>query len=189
MQTHDALLLAVGRCRDLELEPVAPFDALFGIGPQSEEAWGHHGEPVQAPAGFRRMAAIPRFHAEKGWLGLAAGTERLACAVEGPGGGLGAAESTRTHAASALFRRGHAGGGQAIFYCGPVSFERDAQACFADPGVMTALLDDVCAASGVRPLGTRDDEVARARVGGKRLVLTESAIRCELAGQTEPAPG
>ncbi|MFA4945505.1 MAG: family 14 glycosylhydrolase [Lentisphaeria bacterium] len=169
-------LLAVGLCRDLELAPVPDFDALFGIGPASEEAWGHHGEAVQAPPEFGRLAAIPQFHAEKGWLGLAAEVEKIAAAAEGAGGGEGAAESTRVHAVSALFRRRHPGGGQAILYCGPVAFERDPQACFADPGVMTALLDDVCAQSGVPPLGTRADEVARARAGGKTLVLREGAI-------------
>lgn len=169
-------LLSVGLCRDLELKPVPDFDAVFGIGSAAEEAWGHHNEPVHAPAEFPRVGAIPRFHAEKGWIGLAPEVEKIACAVPGPGGGEGAAESTRTHAVSALFRIRHAGGGQAVLYCGPVSFARDAQACFADPGVMTALLDDVCVQSGVPPLGTRDDEIARARVGGKRLVLREDAI-------------
>ena len=57
-----------------------------------------------------------------------------------------------------------------------ILFERDAQACFADPGVSSALLDDVCAASGVRALGTQPDELARARVGGRLLVLHEDRI-------------
>lgn len=173
------LLLAAGRCRDLELEPVTAYDELFGIGSESEEAWGHHGEDVAAVPGFARLGAIPRFHSEKGWLGLADDTERLSVATEGPGGGEGAQESTRTHAVSALFRRCFASGGQAVFYGGPVTFVRDAQACFADPGVMTALLDDVCAASGVRALGTQPGDIARARVGGGMLVLHEARIETQ----------
>jgi len=176
LRAKGGLLLALGRCRDVELEPVPTFDALFGIVPESEEAWGHHREEVGVPPEFARSAAIPRFHSERGWLRLAEGTERLAVAKEGPGGGEGAQESTRTHAVSALFRRRYASGGQAVFYGGPVSFERDAQACFADPGVAPALLDDVCAASGIGALGTQPGEVARARVGGRLLVLHEDRI-------------
>ena len=143
------------------------------IGPDSEEAWGHHSQVMAVPPEFSRLAAIARYHSEKGWMGLDPATEKLSAAQEGPGGGQGAAESTRCHAVSALFRRCHKGGGKAILYCGPVSFERDAQACFEDSGTMVALLDDVCAQSGAQPLGTREDEVARARVGGKLLILRE----------------
>ena len=170
------LLLSVGRCRDLELEPVAAFDALFGLGPDSEEAWGHHTQHMKAPPEFSRLAAIPRYHSEKGWMGLNPATEKLSASQEGPGGGEGAAESTRTHEVSALFRRWHASGGCAVMYNGPVSFERDAQACFDDPGTMTALLDDMCAASAVKPLGTKQDEVARARAGGRLLILRTDSI-------------
>ena len=173
VKTSGGLLLSVGRCRDLELEPVVEFDSLFGIAPDSEEAWGHHSQVMAVPPEFSRLAAISRYHSEKGWMGLDPATEKLSAAQEGPGGGQGAAESTRCHAVSALFRRCHKGGGKAILYCGPVSFERDAQACFEDSGTMVALLDDVCAQSGVKPLGTREDEVARARVGGKLLILRE----------------
>jgi len=45
-----------------------------------------------------------------------------------------------------------------------------------DPEVIAKLLDDVCDHSGVRPLGTLDGEIARARIGGKLLVLRETGI-------------
>jgi len=77
---------------------------------------------------------------------------------------------------SPLFRRTFGERGQAIFYCGPISFQRDPQAAHEDPCTIVAILDDVCAMSGVRPLGTADDEIARARVGGRLLVLREGAI-------------
>lgn len=176
VRTQGGLLLAVGRCLDLELEPVPAFDALFGIVPDSEEAWGHHREEVTTPPAFARLGTIPRFHSERGWLGLAPRTERLAIAKEGPGSGEGAQESTRTHAVSALFGQRHPGGGQAWFYDGPVSFLRDAQACFSDPGTMVALLDDLCAQSGIQPLGTQPGETARARIDGRCLVLFEDRI-------------
>ena len=173
------LLLAAGLCRDLELQPVPEFDALFGIGPDSEEAWGHQHQVMQAPPEFSRLAEIPNFHTEKGWLALASDAELIACAKAGPGGGEGAAESTRTHAASALFRRRYAGGGQAIFYAGYIVFQRDPEAMFDDPCLFVKLLDDVSALSGIEPLGTQDDEVARARVGGRLLVLRDHAITRE----------
>lgn len=169
-------LFSVGRCCDLELEPVAAFDAVFGITPNSEEAWGHHREVLAVPAEFPRLAAIPKYHAEKGWLGLSSGVEKLSAAKAEPGGGEGAAESTRVHEVSALFRRCHERGGKAVMYAGPVSFERDAQACFADPGTLVALLDDLCAQSGVPALGTKEDEIARARVDGRLLILKADGI-------------
>lgn len=168
---------ASGLCRDLELEPVPEFDALFGITPASEEAWGHHHQQIHAPAGFTNLGALSGFHADRGWMDLVEGTEKIACAVEGPGGGLvPEGNVTRTAPVSALFRRTYASGGQAIFYGGPVSFRRDPEALFADPGVFPRLLGDVCAMSGVRPLGTQDDEIARARVGGKLLVLRQDEM-------------
>jgi hypothetical protein len=175
---HDGgLLLAVSLCRDLELRPVAEFEDLFGIGPESEEAWGHHSENVTAPAGFSVLAKIASFHSEKGWLGLADDVEKIACAPKGNSGAGGPV--AEAHPVSTLLRRKFEGGGQAIYYGGPVNFQSDAQALFSDPGVVVALLNDVCAQSGVKPLGTRDDELARARVDGKLLILREDGITVE----------
>ena len=163
-------LLSVGLCRGLELEPVEEFDALFGISPESEDAWGHtHAAMVPVP-GFEELGKIPGFHVEHGWLDLAEGTEKMAVATERPG-----QSGTRIHAISSLFRRAYTGGGQAIYYCGPVTFEFDAEACFSDPAVFLALLNDMCAMSGVRALGTRDNEIARARVGKETLALCDDA--------------
>jgi hypothetical protein len=111
-------------------------------------------------------------------MGLLEGTQRISTAREGPGGG-GVDDVTMVHAVSALFRRTYKSRGQAIFYCGFIRFERDPEAVFADPGVMPALLDDVCALSGVKPLGINVGEIARARVGGRVLVLREDRITVE----------
>jgi len=167
-------LLTVGLCRDLELAPVPEFDSLFGIGAESEEAWGHCRQEVRAPAAWPRLGRIPGFHVEKGWLGLAADVERIACAQPGPGGGL--QRGTRVHPVSALFRRRHPGGGQAIHYGGYVVFQQDPQALFADSGVFPALLDDVCAGSGVRPFDLQAGELVCARLGGRRLALHADRI-------------
>jgi len=171
VREEGGLLLSLGLCRDLELEPVDEFDLIFGINRDSEDAWGHTNVDMQAPDEFEHLKAISSFHVEHGWLFLAGDVEKIALAKERP-----AQSGTRVLGISPLFRRKHAGGGEAIFYCGPVSFKRDAEACFNDPGTLLALLDDVCARSGVRSLGTKDEEIARARVGGKMLVLREGAI-------------
>ena len=163
-------LLTTSLCRDLELEPVAEFDALFGIRPDSEDAWGHSTVDVQKVAGFDQLGKIPSFHCEHGWLNLAEGTEKIAVGKERPG-----QSGTTIHAISPLFRRTYAGTGQAVHYCGYVNLEIDPQAAFADPGVALALLADFCAMSGVQPLGTQEGEIARARVGGKMLVLRNDA--------------
>ena len=163
-------LLATGLCRNLELEPVEEFDALFGIRPDSEDAWGHTEVNVQAGSGLAQLGRIPRFHAEHGWLGLADGTEKIAVAAPRSG-----QSGTQIHAVSSLFRRAYPGTGQALFYCGPVTLQIDPEACFSDPGVFPALLSDVCALSGVQALGTKDDEIARARVADEMLVLSSDA--------------
>ncbi len=159
-------LLAVGLCRDLELGRVPEFEAIFGIEPASEDAWGHTGVEIQAVTGFPRLSQIPRFHCEHGWLGLGKGTEKIALAGERPG-----QSETRIHAVSPLFRKTYDNGGQAVFYCGPVNFHVDDQACFSDPGVILALLDDLCAMGGVQTLATKDNEIARSRVGERTLIL------------------
>ncbi len=169
-------LLSAGRCLDIEKEPVAAFDSVFGIMPDSEEAWGHHTERIRGADGFEAVAACGDYHAEKGWLGLSEDVVILSSADDGPGRGEGAAESTRTRSVSAMFIRRHRGGGAALMYCGPTDFERDAQACFTSSGTLPALLDDVCAACGIEPLGTRPGETARARTGGRIMVLAGKSI-------------
>src|SRR5690606_23674672 len=115
------------------------------------------------------------FHAACGWLHLAEGTERLGTARPGIGSS-GVEGVTWNHPVSALFRRTWPSGGQAVFFAGGICFESDPQALFRDPEVIARLLDDVCAQSGVRPLGTRSDEIARARIGNRLLVLRPETI-------------
>jgi hypothetical protein len=165
-------LLATSLCRDLELEPVPEFDALFGITKDSEDAWGHATLEVRKVPGFEQLGKIPSYHSERAWLHLAEGTEKIAVAKERPG-----QSGTTIHAVSSLFRRTYGETGQAVHYCGYVNLEIDPQAAFADPGVALALLADFCAMSGVKPLGTKEGEIARGRAGDKMLVLrTDSTI-------------
>lgn len=164
-------LLATGLCRDLEFDPVEEFDALFGIHKDSEEAWGHTSVNVQATAGFAELGKISSFHIEHGWLNLSEGTEKIAFAKERL-----AQSGTNVHAVSPLFRRIYSQMGQAVFYCGPVTFQVDPESCFSDPGVLLALLDDICAMSAIKPLGTQANEIARARTGDRLLILCPDAV-------------
>ncbi|CAN5504184.1 hypothetical protein BH10PLA1_BH10PLA1_16490 [soil metagenome] len=175
VQTAGGTLITTTRTCDIELNTVPAFDALFGITPESEEAWGHQHQNMTLPPMFKKLSTLAGFHAERGWLHLAVGTELLGVAKPGIGSS-GLPGHTKIHPVSSLFRRTFPSGGQAIFYGGGICFKSDAQALFADPEVIAKLLDDVCAATGVRPLNTRDDESARARIGGKLLVLKDSGI-------------
>jgi hypothetical protein len=170
VKTGGGRFLATTLCRDLELDPVLEFDGLFGITKKSEEAWGHVGVDVRKTPGFDRLGKISDFHCERGWLGLADGTEKIAVAKKKPG-----QSGTVIHAVSPLFRRTYGKTGQALLYTGYVNLEIDPQAAFADPGVALSLLDDFCAMSGIKPLGTRPDEIARGRIGGKTLILREDS--------------
>jgi len=163
-------LLATSLCRDLELEPVEEFDALFGITKNSEDAWGHTSVEVQKVPGFDALGKITEYHCEHGWLDLATGTEKIAVGKMKP-----SQSGTTTHPVSSLFRRTYGETGQAVHYCGYVNLELDPQMQFSDPGVALALLADFCAMSGVKPLGTQENEIARSRVGDKMFILRQDA--------------
>ena len=169
------LLLTTARTRGLELEPVPAFDEVLGIRGESEEAWGHHRERVNVPAGFPRVGELTEFHAEKGWLHLAPEVEPFSLAQPGIGSS-GVECVTMIHPVTALFRRRAPSGGQAVFYAGGICFKADPQALFHDPEIIARLLDDVCSMSGIVPLGTMDEESARARIGGRLLILRDSSI-------------
>ena len=173
-------LLATERCLDWELEPVEAFDALFGITPESEDAWGHCGPKVRAPAGWPSLAAMKSLHVEHAWLNLMPDVEKWIVEDTRPG-----QSGTTIHPVAALFRRGH-GKGEAIFFSGAVHFRHDAEACFDDDGFFPKFLDDLCAQSGVTPWGVQPGEIARCRVNGETLVLTAEKIAN--AGRPGPPP-
>jgi len=199
-------LLATERCCDWELEPVEEFDALFGILPDSEDAWGHC-QPKVRLAGvlagtlalqkelagtlalqkelagtlalqnstlalqYPSLAAMKQLHVEHAWLGLHPATEKWLEEDMRPG-----QSGTTIHPVSALFRRAHGGGGEAIMFTGYVNFKYDKEACFDDGNFFPKFIDDLCAQSGVKPWGIQPDEIARGRVNGKTIVLTENRI-------------
>jgi hypothetical protein len=178
VEKEGGILLSTARTCDIELKPVPAFDATLGITPKSEEAWGHHEEEVKAPSDFPRVAELKEFHAEKGWLHLAPEVETFATAKPGIGSS-GVEGLTVIHPACTLFRRRSTSGGQAVFYGGNICFTVDPQQLFYDPQLIVRLLDDVCSQSGVKPLETQGDEVARARIGKQLLILREGLIEIQ----------
>jgi len=164
-------ILADGRLLDLELEPVRELDEVFGILPDSEEAWGHARQEVRPLPGFPRLSACGSFDSEVAWLGLAPGTEMLSAARPRAG-----QSGTTIREVSAIFRRVFPGGGQGILYSGRVNLRRDPEAIFADPGVYMALLADVCEGSGLELVEPQEGELSRAPVQGGFLVLKEDRI-------------
>jgi hypothetical protein len=171
VQEGGGILLSVGRVRDVELEPVESLDACFGILPDSEDAWGIARQRVRPSAEFERISAIPDYYAMHGWMGLTSDTEMISSTQA-----EAAYSGTATRQVSALFRRVWPSGGQGVFYCGPVSFREDPEALFPDPGVLRALLEDVCVASGIERYRLQEGEIARARIDNGTLILRENAL-------------
>ncbi len=163
-------LLATERCLDWELEPVAEFDALFGITSASEEAWGHCNPKAHAPAGYPSLANIKSLHVEHAWLNLMPDVDKWLVEDLRPG-----QSGTTIHPVATLFRRPH-NNGEAIFFSGSVNFKYDKEACFDDHGFFPQFIADLCAQSGVKPWGIQPAEIARGRINGKTIILTEDKI-------------
>jgi hypothetical protein len=174
------LLLSVGRVRDIELEPVPSLDACFGILPDSEDAWGISQQHVRPTTGFPGVSALPPYYANHGWMGLDRDVEMIT-ATEA----TDAYSGTRTLEVSAMFQKKWDSGGRGIFYCGPVSFQSDPEALFQDPGVLRALLKDVCDSSGITGYTLAEGEIARAEIDRGILVLRPDSI--ELIEKKQPS--
>ena len=83
---------------------------------------------------------------------------------------------------SAAFMR-RSGKGAGIFYSGAVAMEDDPEAIFYDPGTFKALLKDTLMRySQTELLEPQPGEIARSRIGGKFLALTETGIQPVSAG-------
>ena len=175
VRNDGGLLLTNGRVLDEELNPVESFDSLFGILPDSEEAVGHTDYIANDVVEFTGIQAIGHFHASVGWMDLDKDVEMIASTKPSD-----SYSSTRIMPASCMFRKRYPSGGQAIYYGGPTNFTPDPEAIMIDPGVFPALLDDVCKLSGVTHYDLLDGEVARADIGGKTLILTETEIKEEV---------
>jgi hypothetical protein len=177
------VVVSAGRLLDRELEPVEAFDALFGILPTSEETTGHVEQAIYHRDDFPNLTAIGSFHSILTWMDLAPDTELLAVV---PGletdRELAGYSGTSIQRVSAAFMR-RSGKGAGIFYSGAVAMEDDPEAIFYDPGTFKALLKDTLMRySQTELLEPQPGEIARSRIGGKLLALTEMGIQPVSAG-------
>jgi len=178
---NGGVVIAAGRLLDVELEPVAAFDELFGILPDSEQTWGNCQQsclPCTAERTgenslrFPRTIALKEFHAIRSWMGLHADTRYIARTLPGQG-----YSGTMIKEVSSAFYRIH-GKGAAVLYSGDVRFQEDPEAIFPDSGVWKALLSDVldsrACGTDLTPAGA---EIARMEREGKIYALTIDKIR------------
>lgn len=165
------VVLQAGLLTDLELERVTAYDELFGILPDSEEAWGIATQYTHAGLEFPAFGELGEFTSSRSWLGLASDVEMLASTRSGEN-----YSGTQTKLASAAFRR-KAGQGQAIYYSGPVVMEDDPEAVFFDRGTFKSLLRDVLTAyAHTVDLTPGPGEIARAQIGEEMYALKDGEI-------------
>lgn len=166
------ILMTCGRVFDIELNAVAAFDAAFGILPESEETHGISPFYARALEGYPSLATMKEFQAIKSWWGLAPTVRPLfECRAE--------TQFSVCHrpVCTALFENRLTGGGRALFYSGFINFEKDPEAIHVTPPVPRLLLDDLCRLSKIESFGLQAGEVARCRLDGRTLVLTDQEIR------------
>jgi hypothetical protein len=165
------VLLAAGMIKDLELERVPEFDALFGILPASEEAAGICTQHIKTHPDFPEFSKVEKFIGSRTWLELAPDVEVLAQAQAGP-----AYHGTSTLATAGAFCR-KVGDGMGIFYAGPVMMEDDPEAIFYDRGTFKSLLHDVLVKySKTIDLTPAPGETARTQLDGQMYALADGDI-------------
>jgi hypothetical protein len=160
-----------GLMRDHELERLTAYDELFGILPDSEEAWGIAQQYTQTRPEFPSFGQIEEFTSMRSWLGLAQDVEFLSSTHAGDN-----YSGTQTKLTSAAFFR-KVGQGLGIFYSGPVAFADDPEAVFFDRGTYKALLQDVLASyARTADLTPGPGEIARTRLDGGMYALKDGEI-------------
>lgn len=171
-------LLCAGRVLDVDGDPHAAFDALFGIGPEAMEEWGHARQYRFAAAeAWPEFGDLPHWHNDRGWTGLSPAarvlygvdTEReRAAAMMGQG--------ARPAGVASMFTADLPDGGAALYHAGPLTLEDDPEATFRTALVFPRVLDAVCRRAGVSPRPAGPGDVARARVDGRDWVLREDGL-------------
>jgi hypothetical protein len=165
------VLLSMGMVKDLEMERVPEFDALFGILPTSEEAAGICTQHIKPHPDFPQFSKVGAYTISRSWLDLADDVQVLSEAKAGP-----AYSGTVTKATRGTFYR-KVGDGLAIYYGGPLVMEEDPEAVFYDRGTLKALLHDVLVKySRTTDLTPAADEVARTQIDNAFYALKDGEI-------------
>lgn len=159
-------IFSVGRMTDLELKPVAEYDEIFGLLPDSENGTGHCEITINENE-YKTFEALQSYHAGSIWMGLTDDTFVLSGTHEEKG-----TANTTIKKGANVFGRKFAGGGLSIMYLGPVSFKYDPQALFGDRGAFPAILTDVLNLyTNAVNMATEEGEVVRGYIGGKLYAL------------------
>lgn len=162
------VLLSNSRTRSLEMEPVAAFDAAFGITPDSEEAWGHVTYRVVPADWAPHMSTVPELHSAVGWKDLAQGVRPLFECPDQP-----TTENVHISRCFAAFEN-RCGKGRGVFFSAPLDLDAPADALFTPNPAFALLLEDCCRAfGGVEPMTLQEGEIVRTHIDGKILVLRE----------------
>lgn len=160
-------VLAVGRTADIELDPVAEYDALFGILPESETGVGGTRFTVTDKR-FARFAEAETYVSGHGMFGLHPDTIEIANCPFNPNNYSG----TTTAAMANVFMREYPTGGVAMMYMGPMNLDYDPQALHAQRPIFARLLQDVLEAyTDSAELFTQLGEQARGYIGDDVYVL------------------
>lgn len=159
-------LFSVGELKDLELEPVPEYDALFGILPTTDTGTGHCMVFTEETE-FTEFSKVGKYHGGTIKFGLSKDVRVLSGTRDSPGYG-----NTTIKTGANAFLRENANGGAAIMYLGPTEFARDPQALFNDGGAFPAILSDILALyTDSREMETKEGEIVRGNIGGKLYAL------------------
>lgn len=175
------VLLTDGRVTDLEGDPVPEFDRALGFTEESQLCGGITTFYPEMRPWNRQLTAADEFRSSLAWWRLAEDVTPMfssRASQTAPDDNY----QTRTMEVHAGFEHPW-GKGRAIFYCGPLDMDANPDQIFGVSHAFEHLLMDVCRAfSNLEPLGTRSDEIARARCDGGMLILKEDEISFEERG-------
>lgn len=162
-------VFAVDRTADIELQPVAEYDELFGILPTSEMGCGGTQFTVTSER-FPRFHGMGKYVSGRGMFGLHPDTIEIAGCEFRPN-----YSGTTTAAMSNAFMREYPSGGAAIMYMGPMNLDYDPQALHAQRSVVVSLLQDVLEAyTDSAKLNTLPGEQARGYIGDDVYILYDN---------------
>lgn len=172
------VVLTNNRITDIEGDPVWPFDNALGFVEESQLCGGITRFYPQLQPWNREVTGQDIFTNALSWWKLAGDTVPL---FESKPSKSAPDDNYQTETMKVYSGFEHPyGKGRGVFYCGPLDMDADPDQIFGVSRAFEHLLMDVCRAfSSLTPLGTKPDEIARARYGEGKLILKEDEILFE----------
>jgi len=169
--TKGKSIVTNGVVRNIELEEVPSFNALFGINKDSELAYGHTENKIRKVPTFDRVAEIDEFHCETSYINLDKDVVYI-----GKQDAYVGYSNTQVADSSCLFMKETKSGCKCIMYTSYCDLVVDKDAMFGSNLVFPKLLEDVAALSGIKRFVLTDNQVAKADFDGRELILTDEKI-------------